>query len=78
MESVEIKVELLRRGITQVEIAAELGVAQGTVSRVISKKDVSDRIMRVVAEKIGKQPEEVFPEYYLRPPKRSWERKAAV
>ena len=65
-----IQGKLKDRGITQKAIAGELGVSEINISRVIHRKTVSDRIMRAVAEKIGKEPWDVFPEYYLQAPKR--------
>jgi len=48
-----------------------LGVAEMTVSKVIHRIIVSNRIMKAIALKIGMPYVRVFPEYYLQPPKRS-------
>ena len=78
MHPADIKAALEKREITQVDLAKELGCSQKTVSQVINKKAISNRIMKAVAAKIGRRPEEVFPEYYLNPPKRSEKRRVAV
>ena len=41
------------------------------MSRVIHRLSVSDRIMRAVAQAIGKPKTKVFPDYYLGPKLRS-------
>jgi len=67
----EIQDELKKNKITQTAIALEMGVSAMTVSKVVNRIIVSDRIMRVIAAKIGRDHTKVFPEYYLQPPKRS-------
>lgn len=73
MTPIEIQTALKERNITQAMIAYELKppVTPMTVSTVVNKVIVSNRIMRAIAAKIGKKHWEVFPEYYLAPPKRS-------
>ena len=66
MKPLDIQYELKRKGITQVSIARELGVSEMTVSNVIQKRRVSDRIMRAVAKKIGRDHREVFFEHYFK------------
>lgn len=78
MHPADIQAELKKRGITQNALAEEIGVGPFAVSQIIRKKMVSDRIMRAVAEKIGRHPAEVFPEYYLGPSKRRTGKRAAV
>jgi hypothetical protein len=46
-------------------------ISEMTVSKVIHRIIVSDRIMKNIASKIGKDHRQVFLEYYLKPPKRS-------
>ncbi len=74
----KIQGKLKDRGVTQKDIANELGIAEINISRVIHRKTVSYRIMRAVAEKIGKEPWDVFPEYYLRAPKRKTSKTAVA
>lgn len=61
---------LKKKNITQHKIATDLGVSDISVSDVINGLRVSDRIMRGIAEAIGKDARLVFAEYYLRAPKR--------
>lgn len=62
---------LKKKGITQHQIAVDHGVSDIAVSDVILGHMVSDRIMRGVAKALGEDVRLVFPEYYLRPPKRT-------
>ena len=50
-----IKVLLLRHGVTQAAIARTLKVSEAAVSRVISGKQRSRRIERAIARRIGKK-----------------------
>lgn len=70
MHPAEIQMHLKKREITQKMIAAELGVSEFHVSEVVHKKRNSDRVMQAVSKAIGKNPHEVFPEYYFRKIKR--------
>ncbi len=65
MHPADIQAELKKRGITQREIAKEIGVSAFHLSAVLRGRS-SDRVMRAIAEKIGREPEEVFPHYYFR------------
>ncbi len=67
----KIQEALRKNDITQKQIASELSVAEMTVSKVIHRIIVSDRVMKAIASKIGRDHRQVFPEYYLQPPKRS-------
>jgi len=62
---------LKRKGITQHQIAIDHGVSDIAVSDVVLGHMVSDRIMRGIAAALGEDVRLVFPEYYLRPPKRN-------
>jgi len=70
MTPLEIQFELKKRGITQRQIARELGVSEMVVSKVVNQQLVSDRVMRGVAEALGYDHRAVFPKYYLMPGKR--------
>lgn len=70
MDPLDIQYALKRKGITQVSLAKEFHVSEMTVSKVIRRALVSDRIMRGIAAKVGKKHTVVFPEYYRQPPKR--------
>lgn len=62
MHPADIQAALKKKGITQKQIAEELGVSQFHVSEVINDAETrrSQRVMRAVAEKIGLPVEEVF------------------
>lgn len=61
----EIRVEMLRKDVTQAEIARELGVNPATVSRVIDGLITSDRIRRAIAKKIGIDVRFLWPSTYV-------------
>ena len=63
MDPLEIQYELRKKGITQKSIADEMEVSEMMISLVVNKKHVSDRIMKKIAEKLGKDHREVFPEH---------------
>ncbi|MEW6258885.1 MAG: helix-turn-helix domain-containing protein [Thermodesulfobacteriota bacterium] len=54
MDKWDIQAELRRRGITQLDLARQLGVTDMAVSRVISGETVSARIRAAIAAAIGK------------------------
>lgn len=68
---VDRKIALIKKGITQKSIAQKLGVREMCVCDEINGRPVSHRIRLAIAEAIGKDHREVFPDYYLRPPKRA-------
>lgn len=70
MTPLERQFALKKKGVTQHAIAEELGVQDISVSIVINGHRISDRIMRKIAERIGQDVKRVFPEYYLKAPKR--------
>jgi len=71
MTPLEIQFELRKRDVLQKQIALEEGKSAMAVSLVINKHLVSNQLMRAVAQKIEKDPYDVFPEYYLAAHKRS-------
>ena len=70
MTPLERQFALKKKGITQKAIAEKIGVGQMVVSDVITGQRISNKVMRAVAEAIREDHRLVFPEYYLRPPKR--------
>ncbi len=64
MTGASIKQELADLGIKLKDLAAELNVSKTSISLVVNKKSVSDRLQRAIAGKLGRKPEDVFPEYY--------------
>lgn len=67
----EIQFELKKRGVTQRMVADQEGVSPISVSKVINRLIISDRLMRAISKAINEDYRLVFAEYYLRPPKRS-------
>ena len=65
MNPLDIQYELKKQGVTQVSIARELGLSEMSVSLVIRKRSVSDRVMKAVSAKIKKDHRAVFPEHYF-------------
>jgi lambda repressor-like predicted transcriptional regulator len=63
---IQIKHELEKAGSTQAEIARELEISSTQVHRVLYQGQVSDRVRRRIAKKIGVPVERIWPEYYLR------------
>ncbi len=61
----------IRKKTTQRALAEKLKRSEMSVSLVIRRERISDYIMRGIAKAIGKEHTAVFPEYYLKPPKRS-------
>ena len=62
----DIRVELLKRKVTQAEIARGCGVHRTTVSRVIAGEVVSDKVRRQIASAIEIDPALIWPQAYLR------------
>lgn len=54
MHPEEIKAALRMKGVTPTALAEEMGVANGTMSQVISGRSVSARIRARISETIGK------------------------
>ncbi|MBW2606102.1 MAG: hypothetical protein JRD05_00555 [Deltaproteobacteria bacterium] len=78
MTPAKIQYELKKRKITQKSIADQEEVHPISVSKVINRLIISDRLMRAVSEKIDRDHRAVFSEYYLKPPKRSTSKVAPV
>ena len=55
---------LKEAGVTQKQLARELGVSEMSVSDVINFRMVSRRLMREIARRIGADPKAVFAWYY--------------
>jgi len=71
MDPLDIQYALKRKCTTQASLAKEFDVSEMTISKVIRRELVSDRIMRGIAAKLKKKHTDVFPEYYRQPPKRT-------
>ena len=61
MHPEEIKAAMRMRGITPTALADELGVANSSVSQVISGRATSARIAGRIAQIIGKHPSVIWP-----------------
>jgi lambda repressor-like predicted transcriptional regulator len=62
MTPVEIKIELLRAGINQNQIAKKVGCVPTLVSQVVHGIRPVRRVRQAIAETIGKPVEEIWPE----------------
>jgi len=61
----EIRIEMIRKGVTQSGLARDIGVSVQGVHMTIEGKSVSHRVRTAVAEAIGKDLKEVWPSTYL-------------
>jgi len=63
MTGLEIKIELMRRGIKLVEIAARAGVKPPAVTKALNDEDeyIGRRIRPVIAEALGIPEEKIWP-----------------
>ena len=77
MTPYKIKQELKKQGVTQKEVARDVGVSEMSVSKVVNGQMVSDRVMRAVAKAIHWDYRAVFPEYYFGPKQRRTSKIAA-
>lgn len=63
MTSLEIRIELLKKGTSMRAVAKKIGVSANAVYLVANRKLVSHRIMTALAETLELKLLEVFPEY---------------
>ena len=61
MDRIEIQYLLRRKGLTQKDIAREVGMSEAFVSQVISGARRNERIQDLIADKIGRERTELFP-----------------
>ncbi len=62
MTPTEIKIELLKAGINQNQIAKKLGVVPTLVSQVVHGVRPVKRVRQAIADAVGKPIEELWPE----------------
>lgn len=62
MKPVEIKILLLRKRITQTQIAQKSNVTVGMVSGVINHRFISQRIRQAIADSLRMKIEQLWPE----------------
>lgn len=68
----DIKIELMKAGVTQADISRQSGRSRAQVCRVINNNEcVSDPVRRAVAAAINRDVSEVWPEYYQNRRKRA-------
>ena len=65
MSPTEIRIALMRSGISQATIARKLIVDPSAVCRIIDGKYVSDRVRREIAAAIGIDIKRIWPSTYL-------------
>lgn len=61
----EIRIALIRAGITQAEIARQTKVVPSHVCRVIDGTDSNDRVRRAIAAAVGISIKRIWPSIYL-------------
>lgn len=69
MTPVEIRIELLRRGISVRGLARQLGVSPQAISAVIHRRLKSRQLREAIAHAIGRTPEELWQEVNMSTPK---------
>ena len=65
MDPTEIKIAMMRAGVTQTRIAARLGIKRQTVYLVVNHRAVSHRIRTAIAEAIQMDLKRIWPSTYL-------------
>lgn len=75
MHPADIQAAIKKAGFTQKAIAEEYGCSEFMVSQIISSGWGSEPLMTFIANKIGKDPRDIFPKYFYRTNRRP--RKAA-
>lgn len=65
MSPQEIRVALLRAGVSQAEIARALGKSRTLINRVIDGTSVSDLVRKRIATAINKDVESIWPSTYI-------------
>lgn len=65
MDPKEIRVHMLRSGVTQAGLARELDVHRSTVRQVIDGLTISDRVRRHIAAAISVPVERIWPSTYI-------------
>lgn len=65
MSPMDIRIAMLRSGVTQMDIARELGVAKTAVYLVIEGRAVSNRIREKISERIGIDIRRIWPSTYM-------------
>lgn len=66
MHPADLQATIKKAGFTQKALAQEYGCSENVVSVVIRTKWGSEPVMTFIANKLGKKPDELFPEYFHR------------
>ena len=61
----EIRIAMIRAGVSQAELARRNNVKPIMINRIIMGLSVSDRVMRSIAEAIGIDVKRIWPSIYL-------------
>lgn len=69
---------LKKKGVTQKQIAQDLGISQMSVSKDMHDDPRSHRTRCYIAKKLGMPVDQVFPDYYSRPPRRTTSKRATT
>lgn len=62
MTPLDIRVALLKAGISQASIAREYGCTRASIGNVIDRRMVSRPLQELIARRLGRTVSEVFPE----------------
>jgi lambda repressor-like predicted transcriptional regulator len=65
MKPMDIRIALLRAGVTQAQLARELDVTQQLVYQVIAGTCVSNQVRQHIAKRIGIDIKRIWPDPYL-------------
>jgi lambda repressor-like predicted transcriptional regulator len=65
MQPMEIRIALIRAGVTQAELARELDVTQQLVYKIIAGTSVSHQVRQHIAKRIGIDIKRIWPDPYL-------------
>ena len=61
MNNLNLKIKLLKAGITQADIAREIGVTRAFVNQIINGQRQTRRVRMAVAKAVGKRVEDLWP-----------------
>ena len=66
MTPTQIKIELLKKNVSQRDIAKALGVADATVNKIIYRQGESKRVKEAISKIIGKPVNKIWPSRYVK------------
>jgi len=65
MDPIELKIALMRAGVSLSRVAREVGVSRQTVYMVVNGRAVSHRIRQAIADAVGMDLKRIWPSTYL-------------